>query len=153
MSTLPSFKLVSQRLSVVKAKRRSKVDNSFDEFLDIIRLLLRGVAFDKAWYLTEYPDIAEAVAAGELKSARQHFINSGYFEGRLPRAMEIDEAWYLAKYPDVAEAIARGEIESARQHFLEHGYEEGRSCSPDWRPAFGIERTDYPGSVRHGYGA
>ena len=131
MNTLPSLKLVKQRLSVVKAKRQPKIDSSYDEFLDIVRLLLRGVAFDEAWYLAEYPDIAEAVAAGDLRSARHHFIDSGYFEGRMPRALEIDEAWYLAEYPDVAEGIARGEIESARQHFLEHGYEEGRFCSPD----------------------
>jgi len=64
-----------------------------------------------------------------IKSARNHFIHSGYFEGRLPSAPEFDEAWYLAQYPDVAEGITKGEIASARQHFLEHGHEEGRLCS------------------------
>jgi len=131
MNVAPSFKLLQQRFSVVKAKRRRKLNNSYDEILDIIRLLLRGVRVDETWYLNEYPDIADALAAGEVKSARQHFVNSGYFEGRLPCPLEIDEAWYLAEYPDVADGIARGDIQSARQHFLEYGYEEGRFCSPD----------------------
>jgi hypothetical protein len=129
VSSIPSFKLLKQRLSVVTVNGQLKVNNTYDEFLDIVRLLLRSVPFDEAWYLTEYPDIAEAVAAGEAKSARHHFIDSGYFEGRLPAPLEVDEAWYLSEYPDVAEGIERGEILSARQHFLEHGYEEGRSAS------------------------
>jgi hypothetical protein len=126
VNQVPSFKLLKQRLSIVTVSGQLKVNNTYDEFLNIIRLLLRGVAVDEAWYLTEYPDIAEAVAAGEVKSARHHFIDSGYFEGRLPAPLEIDEAWYLGEYPDVAEGIERGEIQSARQHYLEHGYEEGR---------------------------
>ena len=129
MSSVPSFKLLKQRLSVVTVNGQLKVNNTYDELLDIVRLLLRSVTFDEAWYLAEYPDIAEAIAAGEVKSARHHFIDSGYFEGRLPAALEVDEAWYLAEYPDVAEGIERGEILSARQHFLEHGYEEGRSAA------------------------
>jgi hypothetical protein len=129
VSSIPSFNLLKQRLSVVTVNGQLKVNNTYDEFLDIVRLLLRSVTFDEAWYLAEYPDIAEAIAAGDVKSARHHFIDSGYFEGRLPAPLEVDEAWYLAEYPDVAEGIERGEIESARQHFLEHGFEEGRSAS------------------------
>jgi hypothetical protein len=126
VSSIPAFELLKQRLSIVTVNGQLKVNNTYDEFLDIIRLVLRSVTVDEAWYLTEYPDIAEAVAGGEVKSARHHFIDSGYFEGRLPCPLEVDEAWYLAEYPDVAEGIERGEIQSARQHFLEHGYEEGR---------------------------
>jgi hypothetical protein len=107
-----------------------KVNNTYDEFLEIVRLLLRSVQVDEEWYLTEYPDIAEAVASGEVKSARNHFIDSGYFEGRMPAPLEIDEAWYLAEYPDVAEGIGRGEIQSALQHYREHGYAEGRLPFP-----------------------
>jgi hypothetical protein len=129
VASIPAFKLLKQRLSIVTVNGQLKVNNTYDEFLDIIRLLLRSVPVDEAWYLAEYPDIAEAVAAGEVKSARHHFIDSGYFEGRLPAPMDIDEAWYLSEYPDVAEGIERGEIQSARQHFLEHGYDEGRSPS------------------------
>ncbi len=130
MGTIPTFKLLKQRLSIVTVNGQLKVNNSYDEFLDIMRILLRGVHVDETWYISEYPDIAEAIAAGEVKSGRQHFIDSGYFEGRLPAPLEIDEAWYLAEYPDVAEGIERGEIQSALQHFIEHGHEEGRTSSP-----------------------
>jgi hypothetical protein len=125
----PPFKVVKQRLSMAAVRGVPKVNNSYEEILGMISLLLRGVEVDEEWYFEQYPHLAEALKAGEIKSARNHFIHSGYFEGRLPRAPEIDEDWYVAQYPDVAEGIARGEIESARQHYLEHGYAEGRSCS------------------------
>jgi hypothetical protein len=130
VSSIPPFELLKQHLSVVTVRKKARIDNSYDEILDVMRLLLRGVVFDEAWYLAEYPDIADAVDAGEVKSPRHHFVESGYFEGRLPRPLDIDETWYLTAYPDVAEGIARGEIQSPRQHFLEHGYDEGRSPSP-----------------------
>jgi hypothetical protein len=130
VASIPAFKMLKQRLSIVTVNGHLKVNNAYDEFLDIVRLLLRSVSVDEAWYLTEYPDIAEAIASGDVKSARNHFIDSGYFEGRLPAPIEVDEAWYLSEYPDVAEGIERGEIESARQHFLEHGFEEGRAATP-----------------------
>jgi hypothetical protein len=123
--------LLKQKLSVVTVNGQLKVNNTYDEFLDIVRSLIRSADFDSEWYMTEYPDIAEAVAAGDIKSPKEHFVDSGYFEGRLPCALKVDEAFYLEKYPDVAEAIARGDSESAEQHFLTHGYWEGRVPSGD----------------------
>jgi hypothetical protein len=123
--------LLKQKLSVVTVNGQLKVNNTYDEFLDIVRSLIRAAEFDADWYKSEYPDIAEAVAAGEIKSAKDHFIDSGYFEGRLPSALKVDEAYYLERYPDIAEAIARGDSESAEQHFLTHGYWEGRVPSAD----------------------
>ena len=40
--------------------------------------------FDEAWYLTTYPDVAEAVRSGRAKSGYDHFIEHGYGEGRKP---------------------------------------------------------------------
>jgi hypothetical protein len=130
VNEVPPFQYVKQRLSILAVGGVLKVNNSYDELLEIISTLLRGVTVDEAWYLSQYSHLAEVVKTGEVKSARNHFIHSGYFEGRLPCAPELDEAWYLSEYPDVAEGIARGEIQSALQHYLEHGYEEGRLCSP-----------------------
>jgi len=126
----PPFKVLKQRLAVAAVRGVPKVNSTYDEILEIISLLLRGVEVDEKWYLTQYPHLATALEEGLIKSARNHFVHSGYFEGRLPGEPEFDEAWYLEQYPDVAEGIARGEIQSARQHFLEYGYEEGRlGCS------------------------
>ena len=44
----------------------------------------RGGALDTAWYLSAYPDVAEAAAAG-FTSAAQHWQEFGLREGRLPR--------------------------------------------------------------------
>ena len=126
MVSAPPFKFIEKRLSTVAVGGVLKVNNSYEELLEIITLLLRGIEVDEAWYLDQYPHLAQALKDGLVKSARNHFIHSGYFEGRLPSAPEFDEAWYLAQYPDVAEGIGKGEIASARQHFLEHGHEEGR---------------------------
>lgn len=56
--------------------------------LQDIRLLLAPVLasapFDEDWYLSNYPDIGQAVANGQLESGRAHFLSGGYFEGRLP---------------------------------------------------------------------
>ncbi len=126
MYFIPPFKLVNERLSTVKINGTSRIQNTYEEFLSIVKLLLRGTAFDEAWYLSKYPDVKDAVKSGVFKSGRHHFIEVGYFEGRRPRDFEIDEKWYLSAYPDVAEGIDKGEIKSAYVHFNDHGYEEGR---------------------------
>jgi len=126
MSYIPPFNEIRARVTVVTVNGKAKVNNSYDDLVEIIRLLLRGAAFDEQWYLSKYADVAEAVNAGSAKSGKQHFIEVGYFEGRRPREFDVDEKWYLATYPDVAEGIGRGDIKSARQHFNEHGYDEGR---------------------------
>ena len=131
MGATPPFKVIKKHLSMTAVRGVPKVNSSYEEILEIFSLLLRGIEVDEDWYLTQYPHLADALKAGQIKSARNHFIYSGYFEGRLPREPKFDEEWYLAQYPDVAEGIARGEIESARRHYLDHGYAEGRFCSAD----------------------
>lgn len=48
-------------------------------------------AFDEAWYLASYPDVAEAVARGEFASGRAHYFGYGRREGRLPRGAAAAE--------------------------------------------------------------
>jgi len=126
MYYLPSFKVVRGRMTIVTVNGKTKISNSYDDFVEIVKLLLRGVAFDEQWYLSRYSDVAEAVTSGIFKSGRHHFIEIGYFEGRRPRDFEVDENWYLRTYPDVAEGIGKGDLKSARQHFNQYGYDEGR---------------------------
>ncbi len=130
MSYIPAFKTIKQRLSIITVNGQQKVNNSFDGILAVFRELLKGVEVDEDWYLKEYPDVAAAIKAGVFSSAKSHFVECGYFEGRWPYAFEIDEDWYLKENPDVAEGIKRGGIKSARVHFFEHGYSEGRLPVP-----------------------
>lgn len=44
--------------------------------------------FDEAFYLTTYPDVAEAIVDGSFNgTALDHYVNIGQFEGRVPRQL------------------------------------------------------------------
>ena len=126
MKYLPPFDLIRRSVEITSVKGELRVNVSYDSFIEILRSIISDIDLDEEWYLTEYPDIAEAVRTGKLVSARQHFIDDGYFEGRLPFPMQVDERWYLEQNPDVAENVRKGLLSSGQQHFAEDGYREGR---------------------------
>lgn len=95
-------------------------------FIEVIKLLLQSVDVDETWYRVKYPDVADAIDEGMFRSAKHHFIEAGYFEGRLPAELVVNEEWYAAEYQDVAERVKEGMFPSLTQHFREHGYNEGR---------------------------
>ncbi len=102
------------------------------KFLELLKCLLLQVDVDEGWYRGYYRDVDEAIKAGEIKSARQHYIIAGYFENRFPRPIQVDEKWYLEEYPDVAIAIRNGAFTSATQHFEKDGFKEGRLPEEGW---------------------
>jgi hypothetical protein len=102
------------------------------KFHEILRCLLVQVKVDEDWYLSSYQDVRDAVRSGLLKSGREHYINSGYFENRFPRSIRVDEEWYLEEYPDVVEAIRAGALKSATEHFERDGFREGRLPEENW---------------------
>jgi hypothetical protein len=120
------FNVLKNSMKLLSVKGQLKVDMTYDEFLDFVKKFLQAVPLDEKWYRTAYPDVDEAIKAGAYRSARHHFVEHGYFEGRRPFALEIDEAFYLRQYPDIQESVAKGFVESARDHYERHGYEEGR---------------------------
>jgi FkbM family methyltransferase len=71
--------------------------------------------FDREWYLSQYPDVAEA-NIDPLK----HYIAHGGFEGRDP-SPKFSSSWYLNSYQDVKEAEVNPLI-----HYLKFGKKEGR---------------------------
>lgn len=93
-------------------------------------LAARFNAVDEAWYLARYPDVADAVAKGQFRSATEHYVWSGHDEGRMPSRIMVDEEYYLATYPDVAAAIAAGHFVSAQHHFEVSGHRERRRPHP-----------------------
>ncbi len=126
MKYLPSFDLIRRMVEVSTVRGELRVSLSYDDFIKILRMMISGIEVDEAWYLNEHDDIAKAIANGAVSSAKQHFVDDGYFEGRLPFPMPVDERWYLEQYPDVAESVRKGIVGSAQQHFSEDGYREGR---------------------------
>jgi len=101
-----------------------------EDLVSVIRAALAKVEVDEAWYFGRHPDVMTAVSAGELASAKDHFIQVGYFEGNLPHHVDVDEAWYLASNIDVAEAVAKGVLDSGQAHFEFYGAREGRLPYP-----------------------
>lgn len=126
MTYVPPFNTIKQKISISGSDERRKVIASYEDFISMLKLMLRGVPVDEEWYLAQYPDVATAINAGTFKSAKNHFIEEGYFEGRHPSKPSVDENWYLKNNEDIAAGIKSGVISSALDHFIEHGYAEGR---------------------------
>lgn len=72
-------------------------------------------AFDEAYYLTVYPDVAAAGVVPLL-----HYLDEGWREGRNPNS-DFDTRYYLDTNPEVA---ASGECPFG--HYVMHGMAEGR---------------------------
>jgi hypothetical protein len=125
------FEAIMRFLTVSQSPRgEATVVGSYDDLLNALRVLLASIDVNEDRYLERNPDIAQAIAAGEVESAKRHFVEHGYFEGRLPFPITVDEWWYLSQNPDVAENIRKGVEESAQRHFELHGYREGRLPFP-----------------------
>ena len=103
-----------------------RIEMTRNQLLSLIRNLLAAIPVDEGWYKTIYQDVEQAIQSGAVRSAKEHFVSDGYFEGRLPSKVVVDEKFYKSKYPDVAEGIDDGEINSAQEHFETHGFIEGR---------------------------
>lgn len=126
MKYLLPFGVLKDSIKLLSVKGQLKVDMTYDELLALVKKFLHAVPIDENWYRTTYPDVDEAIKAGAYRSARQHFVEHGYFEGRRPFELEIDEAYYMRRYPDIQDGVNQGLIASARDHFVQNGYEEGR---------------------------
>lgn len=126
MKYLPPFELIRRSIEISTVRGELRVNMAYEDFVKILRTMIAGIEVDEAWYLQTYEDIASAIKAGAVRSAKQHFVDDGYFEGRRPFPMQVDERWYLIENPDVADHIRRGEITSAQEHFEQDGYREGR---------------------------
>ena len=126
MKYLPPFEMIRRSIEISTVRGELRVNVSYEDFIGILRTMIRGVEVDEDWYALTYEDIGNAVKAGIIRSAKQHFVDDGYFEGRLPFPMTVDERWYLTENPDVAESIRKGAVESAQDHFNRDGYREGR---------------------------
>lgn len=126
MKYLPPFDLIRRSIEISTIRGELRVNVSYEDFVKILKRMIVGIEVDEDWYLRTYEDIAQAIREGTIKSAQQHFVDDGYFEGRLPFPMAVDDRWYVAQYPDVADSVRQGVLVSAQAHFDEDGYKEGR---------------------------
>ena len=91
-----------------------------------LRCLTERIPFDEKWYLSKYPDVADAIRDGLVADARDHYAQHGYFEHRLPFRIVVESRWYLEQNTDVCQAVAQRHFLSAQEHFEAVGYREGR---------------------------
>jgi hypothetical protein len=128
---VPYATLVNAKIIVTSIKRPYvAVDEHFLRFC--MRPIISQIKIDEAWYLTQYPDVADASDQEGKLSAAEHYIKHGYYENRLPYEIKVDEAWYLEHYPDVATAVNDGVFTSAQAHFEQIGFAEGRLPFPNF---------------------
>ncbi len=126
MRYVPPFDLLRRSVEISTVRGELRVSLSYDDFIKMIRLMIAGIEVDEAWYRQTYDDIGRAIQEGRIESAKRHFLDDGYFEGRLPFAVNVDEKFYEQTYPDVADSIRNGIVQSSQTHFDEDGYREGR---------------------------
>ena len=91
----------------------------YSRHLRDLYLIRTSGLFDKAWYLRNNPDVAQAKVDPLF-----HYLHNGGFEGRDP-GKEFSSKWYLETYEDVKKAGINPLV-----HFLKHGRMEGRYARP-----------------------
>ena len=133
---VPHIDLFLQALRINRERLDSRSKVAIDARLlkALLQTIVECAPFSEEFYLQNYPDIAKAHAAGELNDPKRHFVERGYFEGRVGAPGEVDEAYYRRRYPDVEQAVLRGELKSIADHFNQSGYAEGRSPSAALEP-------------------
>ncbi len=64
--------------------------------LNQVKSLLNFSHFDPEWYFNKYKDIQDKIPCKD-ELIKSHFINSGYWEGRLPFKLSINKK-FLERY-------------------------------------------------------
>ena len=131
LGTLPNGRILLATLTLTPDMLRAlpKVPVPVPALRKLLGVVVAASPFDEDFYATAYPDLAKARDSGAIKDLRTHFVEHGYFEGRLGSKPHVDDKFYLRMYPDVALAIANGEVESAYDHYMRAGAAEGRFAS------------------------
>lgn len=130
MTYLPPFEIIKRNLDFQPGNGDPTVTLTYQELVNVLRMVLQGVRVGEDWYKREYEDIGRAIAEGRLPSAQHHFVNDGWLEGRRPYPMAVDDEWYRRQYADVAQFIREERLPSSQVHFDQDGYREGRRPSP-----------------------
>ena len=107
MRYLPPFEIIKSMIDLTSARGKTRVDMTYEDLQKIIRILLSAVEVDEVFYLSRNPDVADGIRAGSIRSARAHFVDHGYFEGRQPYRIEVDEKWYPGVDPTVVSPAAK----------------------------------------------
>lgn len=100
---------------------------------ELLQRILSLINFDEDYYRKTYKDLRDAEIRGEVIRLYAHYMHFGFFENRLPCAVEVDAAFYVRTYPDVGAAILEKRVTSCQVHFETTGFAEGRLRRKGWR--------------------
>jgi hypothetical protein len=81
---MPSYREITEVLGFDLVTASNPVSVDPRTLLELIGRFIRQIDVDEDAYRREYPDVAAAIERGEILSARDHFLEFGYFEGRDP---------------------------------------------------------------------
>ena len=95
MKYLPPFDILKSYMTLQTVNGELMVSCTYEAFVEMLRRMIAGIRVDAAWYRSRYPDIAEAIDQGIVGSPQKHFVDDGYFEGRMPFEIKVDERYYL----------------------------------------------------------
>lgn len=126
---LPNFDLLKRMFGKTSKTSDDLIINiSSDDFKNLVKFIISNFHFDESFYIRTYPDVADAVRSGLISSAYDHYVTSGYFEGRFGSLKGFDPETYCDINEDVrAGANGHDIAQFAVDHFVNHGYREGRS--------------------------
>ena len=120
-----------RRLGILSIDLRRETVTVKTEFLRHLLIeIARMQRFDAQFYVSTYPDVESAQIAGDITNLHQHYLQAGYFEGRLPHEPVFDAKWYFEHYPDLAGSYAADDEAGLHRHYLDTGLAEGRLGSP-----------------------
>ena len=57
MKYLPPFELIRRAIEISTVRGELRVNVSYENFVAILRMMIRGVEVDEAWYVRAYEDI------------------------------------------------------------------------------------------------
>ncbi|WP_088743899.1 hypothetical protein [Cobetia sp. QF-1] len=107
--------LVLKLFTLNQEKRFSSNNPSSLDFAAESEEIINSELFDQAWYLAQYPDVADSKANPVI-----HYLVSGACEGRNPSS-GFDTALYLTQYTDVVDKGVNPLL-----HYIRYGVHEGR---------------------------
>jgi hypothetical protein len=133
---VPHVDLFLQALRINRERLNSKSKVAIDAKLlkALLKTIVQCAPFSEEFYLEAYADIAEAYAAGQIPDLHRHYIEFGFFEGRVGAPAPVDEAYYTNLYKDVGQAMLSGEVKSGAEHYIEQGSAEGRIPNLQLKP-------------------
>lgn len=105
---------------------RGKVQVDGSGLRRLISKYAETLKFDADWYAETNPDVESARLAGDIPSLREHFVVTGYLEGRLPHKLPFDPNWYRRHYKDICAQFSATDVNGMQDHYLSSGYFEGR---------------------------